>query len=62
MHADHSLLFCCQANLMTGAINLSMRTLCASDPLATCIIFTYMVAVCVAALALHMHNITLKAW
>lgn len=51
-----------QANLMTGLVNMSMRTLCATDAQAYAVLATYMVAVSAIALVLHDRNIALKFW
>eukprot|EP01134_Creolimax_fragrantissima_P000418 CFRG0418T1 len=48
------------ANVLTGIINKSIRTLCVPDDLATVILVAYMCTVLLAAGLLHKCNITLK--
>eukprot|EP01135_Chromosphaera_perkinsii_P007560 Nk52_evm16s914 gene=Nk52_evmTU16s914 len=50
------------ANLLTGAINISMYTLFISDDLALVIITAYMGLVCLVACILFHHGILLKFW
>eukprot|EP00164_Ancoracysta_twista_P005525 GFYU01007578.1.p1 GENE.GFYU01007578.1~~GFYU01007578.1.p1 ORF type:complete len:466 (+),score=91.68 GFYU01007578.1:98-1495(+) len=50
------------ANLLTGAVNVSMRTLFASDLTAFGIVNLYMVAVCGLGVVLNNFNVTLKFW
>jgi len=50
------------ANLLTGATNLSMQTIYASDLLAGSILLAYLFALSVIASTLHVKQITLKFW
>lgn len=50
------------ANVMTGAVNMSMRTLWAGGAVGFAVLCTYMGVLCAVAYALHARNITLKFW
>jgi phosphatidylinositol glycan class W len=48
------------SNLLTGGINLTIDTLSCSDPVAMCILATYMLLVCVIAVQWHHWGWTIK--
>ena len=50
------------ANLMTGATNLSIHTLYASDLQAFLILSLYLTSLTVVTIFLHKNEITLKFW
>lgn len=50
------------ANLLTGCVNLSMKTIYASDATAFTILTFYMFLISLVAVALHKYQITLKFW
>jgi hypothetical protein len=51
-----------QANVLTGAVNLSMETLYVDDARAILILAAYLTTVCGVAILLHARGLTLKAW
>lgn len=50
------------ANVMTGAVNASMKTLYSSDLTALCVLSGYMFTVCLVAVLLDHYSVTLKFW
>jgi len=50
------------SNLMTGATNLSMKTLYASDEVALLVLSAYALAITTLSIFLHHFKITLKFW
>lgn len=51
---------CKQANLMTGAVNLSMHTINTRPAGASAVLLLYMLAVCVLASVLQQKHIRIK--
>jgi hypothetical protein len=49
-----------QANLATGAVNLSMRTIEASESTASAVLALYMLAVCALATILERMHVRIK--
>lgn len=50
------------ANLLTGAVNLSINTLAVGSWAARVIVGVYMLLLCSIAVLLDKHGITVKAW
>lgn len=50
------------ANVMTGAVNMMMRTLDVSESASVAVVTGYAVVVCAVAVVLHLAEITVKFW
>ena len=57
-----SMFFIAQSNLATGAVNLSMRTIYASTPVAWGVVGGYMALVVAFAAVMKERGILLKVW
>lgn len=58
----NSLLFFLLANLLTGAVNMSYKTIYASDPIAVVTLVLYMFTLSFVVVALRKRNICTKIW
>ncbi|CAG5116661.1 unnamed protein product [Candidula unifasciata] len=58
----NSLLFFLLANLFTGAVNMSISTIYASDAVAVVILILYMFLLCFVVVSLRKKNICTKVW
>jgi phosphatidylinositol glycan class W len=58
----NGLLFFMLSNLLTGAVNMAIVTRVASDLVSFCVVFVYLVVLCLIASVLHRFNLTVKFW
>ena len=58
----NGLFFFLIANLLTGAVNLSMQTVRASPLIARAVVTSYMLLLSTLTAVLHAFNITLRYW
>ena len=58
----NALLFFLMANVMTGLVNMSMRTMYASNVTAVFVLTLYLFILCLVFVTLRMKNIRTKVW
>lgn len=60
--SKNQLFFFLLANLLTGAVNLSLDTISASPVVSFVTVVLYMFVLCVAAVVLYVNNVNTKVW